>query len=113
MDYSFKNVKLENGQTILKPILPAVYEDYAVMLYIDVRCYADLYISAIEAVLSGNIDENQISGNTGCLIVRREMSSFTSYYDEEAEECVISTEDLYKIIIDWKNALLLSQKDEK
>ena len=65
--------------------------------YLDVR-------EALESVISGNMEEYAFDGNLLGLEIGKEITEVYFQFEEEilGEPCFISTDELYKLVIEWK-----------
>ena len=65
--------------------------------YLDVR-------EALESVITGNMEEYTFDGNLLGLEIGKEITEVYFQFEEEllGEPCFISTDELYKLVIEWK-----------
>ena len=65
--------------------------------YLDVR-------EALENVISGSMEEYAFDGNLLGIEVGKEITEVYFQFEEEllGEPCFISTDELYKLVIEWK-----------
>ena len=65
--------------------------------YLDVR-------EALESVISGNMEEYAFDGNMLGIEIGKEITEVYFQFEEEllGEPCFISTDELYKLVIEWK-----------
>ncbi|MGY3708732.1 hypothetical protein ACWOA5_06550 [Granulicatella adiacens] len=65
--------------------------------YLDVR-------EALESVISGNMEEDAFAGNLLGIEIGKEITEVYFQFEEEilGEPCFISTDELYKLVIEWK-----------
>ena len=65
--------------------------------YLDVR-------EALASVISGNMEEYAFDGNLLGLEIGKEITEVYFQFEEEilGEPCFISTDELYKLVIEWK-----------
>ena len=65
--------------------------------YLDVR-------EALENVISGNMEEYAFDGNLLGLEIGKEITEVYFQFEEEilGEPCFISTNELYKLVLEWK-----------
>ena len=65
--------------------------------YLDVR-------EALESVISGNMEEYAFDGNLLGLEIGKEITEVYFQFEEEilGEPCFISTNELYKLVLEWK-----------
>ena len=65
--------------------------------YLDVR-------EALESVISGNMEEYTFDGNLLGIEIGKEITEVYFQFDEEilGEPYFISTDELYKLVIEWK-----------
>ena len=65
--------------------------------YLDVR-------EALESVISGNMEEYSFDGNMLGIEIGKEITEVYFQFEEEilGDPCIISTDKLYKLVIEWK-----------
>ena len=65
--------------------------------YLDVR-------EALESVITGNMEEYTFDGNLLGSEIGKEITEVYFQFEEEllGEPCFISTDELYKLVIEWK-----------
>ena len=65
--------------------------------YLDVR-------EALESVITGNMEEYTFDGNLSGIEIGKEITEVYFQFEEEllGEPCFISTDELYKLVIEWK-----------
>lgn len=65
--------------------------------YLDVR-------EALESVITGNMEEYTFNGNLLGIEIGKEITEVYFQFEEEllGEPCFISTDELYKLVIEWK-----------
>lgn len=65
--------------------------------YLDVR-------EALESVIAGNMEEYAFDGNMLGIEIGKEITEVYFQFEEEilGEPCFISTDELYKLVIEWK-----------
>ena len=65
--------------------------------YLDVR-------EALESVITGKIEEYAFDGNLLGIEIGKEITEVYFQFEEEllGEPCFISTDELYKLVIEWK-----------
>ena len=65
--------------------------------YLDVR-------EALESVITGNMEEYTFDGNLLGIEIGKEITGVYFQFEEEllGEPCFISTDELYKLVIEWK-----------
>ena len=65
--------------------------------------YSDVR-EALETVISGNMEEYAFDGNLLGIEVGKEITEVYFQFEEEllGEPCFISTDELYKLVIEWK-----------
>ena len=65
--------------------------------YLDVR-------EALESVISGSMEEYAFDGNLLGIEIGKEITEVYFQFEEEilGEPCFISTDELYKLVIEWK-----------
>ena len=64
-----------------------------------------LYVrEALENVISGNMEEYAFDGNLLGIEIGKEITEVYFQFEEEilGEPCFISTDELYKLVIEWK-----------
>lgn len=59
---------------------------------------------ALENVISGNMEEYAFDGNLLGIEVRKELTEVYFQFEEEilGDPCFISTKELYKLVLEWK-----------
>ena len=59
---------------------------------------------ALESVISGNMEEYAFDGNMLGIEIGKEITEVYFQFEEEilGEPCFISTDELYKLVIEWK-----------
>ena len=65
--------------------------------YLDVR-------EALESVITGNLEEYAFDGNLLGIEIGKEITEVYFQFEEEilGSPCFISTDELYKLVIEWK-----------
>ena len=65
--------------------------------YLDVR-------EALESVISGNMEEYAFDGNMLGIEIGKEITEVYFQFEDEilGDPCFISTDELYKLVIEWK-----------
>ena len=65
--------------------------------------YPDV-LEALENIISGNMEEYAFDGNLLGIEVGKEITEVYFQFEEEilGEPCFISTEELYKLVMEWK-----------
>ena len=65
--------------------------------YLDVR-------EALESVITGNMEEYTFDGNLLGIEIGKEITEVYFQFEDEllGEPCFISTDELYKLVIEWK-----------
>ena len=65
--------------------------------YLDVR-------EALESVITGNMEEYAFDGNLLGIEIGKEITEVYFQFEEEilGEPCFISTNELYKLVLEWK-----------
>ena len=65
--------------------------------YLDVR-------ETLESVITGNMEEYTFDGNLLGIEIGKEITEVYFQFEEEllGEPCFISTDELYKLVIEWK-----------
>lgn len=82
----------ENYQTLGEFFITEVND-----FYLDVR-------EALESVISGNMEEYAFDGNMLGIEIGKEITEVYFQFEEEilGDPCFISTDELYKLVIEWK-----------
>ena len=82
-------------------------EDYEIITTFMITEVTDFYLyvrEALESVISGNMEEYAFDGNLLGLEIGKEITEVYFQFEEEilGEPCFISTDELYKLVIEWK-----------
>ena len=82
----------EKYQTLCEFFITEVHN-----FYLDVR-------EALESVISGNMEEYAFDGNMMGIEIGKEITEVYFQFEEEilGGPCFISTDELYKLVIEWK-----------
>ena len=98
----YKSVENRNALTVLYN-----REDYEIITTFMITEVTDFYLyvrEALESVISGNMEEHAFDGNLLGLEIGKEITEVYFQFEEEilGEPCFISTDELYKLVIEWK-----------
>ena len=82
-------------------------EDYEIITTFMITEVTDFYLyvrEALESVISGNMEEYAFDGNLLGIEIGKEITEVYFQFEEEilGEPCFISTDELYKLVIEWK-----------
>lgn len=82
-------------------------EDYEIITTFMITEVTDFYLyvrEALENVISGNMEEYAFDGNLLGIEIGKEITEVYFQFEEEllGEPCFISTDELYKLVIEWK-----------
>ena len=82
-------------------------EDYEIITTFMITEVTDFYLDvreALESVISGNMEEYAFDGNLLGIEIGKEITEVYFQFEEEilGEPCFISTDELYKLVIEWK-----------
>ena len=82
-------------------------EDYEIITTFMITEVTDFYLyvrEALESVISGNMEEYAFDGNMLGIEIGKEITEVYFQFEEEilGEPCFISTDELYKLVIEWK-----------
>ena len=98
----YKSIENRNALTVLYD-----REDYEIITTFMITEVTDFYLyvrEALENVISGNMEEYAFDGNLLGIEVGKEITEV--YFQFEVEilgaPCFIPTEELYKLVIEWK-----------
>ena len=98
----YKSVENRNALTVLYN-----REDYEIITTFMITEVTDFYLDvreALENVISGNMEEYAFAGNLLGIEIGKEITEVYFQFEEEilGEPCFISTDELYKLVIEWK-----------
>ena len=98
----YKSVENRNALTVLYN-----REDYEIITTFMITEVTDFYLyvrEALESVISGNMEEYAFDGNLLGIEIGKEITEVYFQFDEEilGEPYFISTDELYKLVIEWK-----------
>ena len=82
-------------------------ENYKILTIFMMTEVTDFYpdvLEALENVISGNMEEYAFDGNLLGIEVGKEITEVYFQFEEEilGAPCFISTDELYKLVIEWK-----------
>ena len=82
-------------------------ENYKILTTFMMTEVTDFYpdvLEALETVISGNMEEYAFDGNLLGIEVGKEITEVYFQFEEEllGDPCFISTDELYKLVIEWK-----------
>lgn len=82
-------------------------ENYKIITTFMITEVTDFYLyvrEALENVISGNMEEYAFDGNLLGIEIGKEITEVYFQFEEEllGEPCFISTDELYKLVIEWK-----------
>ena len=82
-------------------------ENYKILTTFMITEVTDFYLyvrEALENVISGNMEEYAFDGNLLGIEIGKEITEVYFQFEEEllGEPCFISTDELYKLVIEWK-----------
>ena len=82
-------------------------EDYEIITTFMITEVTDFYLDvreALESVISGNMEEYAFDGNMMGIEIGKEITEVYFQFEEEilGGPCFISTDELYKLVIEWK-----------
>ena len=98
----YKSVENRNALTVLYN-----REDYEIITTFMITEVTDFYLyvrEALENVISGNMEEYAFDGNLLGIEIGKEITEVYFQFEEEilGEPCFISTNELYKLVLEWK-----------
>ena len=98
----FKSVENRNALTVLYN-----REDYEIITTFMITEVTDFYLDvreALESVISGSMEEYAFDGNLLGIEIGKEITEVYFQFEEEilGAPCFISTDELYKLVIEWK-----------
>ena len=98
----YKSVENRNALTVLYN-----REDYEIITTFMITEVTDFYLyvrEALESVISGNMEEYAFDGNLLGIEIGKEITEVYFQFEEEilGEPCFISTNELYKLVLEWK-----------
>ena len=82
-------------------------ENYKIITTFMITEVTDFYLyvrEALESVISGSMEEYAFDGNLLGIEIGKEITEVYFQFEEEllGEPCFISTDELYKLVIEWK-----------
>ena len=82
-------------------------ENYKIITTFMITEVTDFYLyvrEALENVISGNMEEYAFDGNLLGIEIGKEITEVYFQFEEEllGEPCFISADELYKLVIEWK-----------
>ncbi|MDS0526597.1 hypothetical protein NNC19_12970 [Clostridium sp. SHJSY1] len=106
-NFEFSEINFNSGQKDLVIILEKEVELVATFLMSDVQGYPDYAMEALESVLNGQSEYEELNGNVCGLEIRKEK---TTVYDNLAEDgmgnwCEIETRELKELVDIWTTKL--------
>ena len=98
----YKSIENRNALTVLYN-----REDYEIITTFMITEVTDFYLDvreALESVITGNMEEYTFDGNLLGIEIGKEITEVYFQFEEEllGEPCFISTDELYKLVIEWK-----------
>ena len=98
----YKSIENRNALTVLYD-----REDYEIITTFMITEVTDFYLyvrEALENVISGNMEEYAFDGNMLGIEIGKEITEVYFQFEEEilGDPCFISTDELYKLVIEWK-----------
>ena len=98
----YKSVENRDALTVLYN-----REDYEIITTFMITEVTDFYLyvrEALESVISGNMEEYAFDGNMLGIEIGKEITEVYFQFEEEilGSPCFISTDELYKLVIEWK-----------
>ncbi|UXY41385.1 hypothetical protein N8I82_09340 [Granulicatella adiacens] len=98
----YKSVENRNALTVLYN-----REDYEIITTFMITEVTDFYLDvreALENVIAGNMEEYAFDGNLLGIEIGKEITEVYFQFEEEilGEPCFISTNELYKLVLEWK-----------
>ena len=98
----YKSVENRNALTVLYN-----REDYEIITTFMITEVTDFYLDvreALESVITGKMEEYAFDGNMLGIEIGKEITEVYFQFEEEilGEPCFISTDELYKLVIEWK-----------
>ena len=98
----YKSVENRDALTVLYD-----REDYEIITTFMITEVTDFYLDvreALESVITGNLEEYAFDGNLLGIEIGKEITEVYFQFEEEilGEPCFISTDELYKLVIEWK-----------
>lgn len=82
------------------PVFPEAFRPLTGLLYGDVQGGDALpWLEPIDAILSGSLQEEELTGNCCTVTIGRESARITD--DFSGEECVVPTRKLRELITEW------------
>ena len=107
MKRTYSIVALGNERTDQMMILKftdQIFQSLSSFLNSEVHNFYSDVREALETVISGNMEEYAFDGNLLGIEVGKEITEVYFQFEEEllGEPCFISTDELYKLVIEWK-----------
>ena len=98
----YKSIENRNALTVLYD-----RKDYEIITTFMITEVTDFYLyvrEALENVISGNMEEYAFDGNLLGIEIGKEITEVYFQFEEEilGEPYFISTDELYKLVIEWK-----------
>lgn len=98
----YKSIENRNALTVLYD-----REDYEIITTFMITEVTDFYLyvrEALENVISGNMEEYAFDGNLLGIEIGKEITEVYFQFEEEilGDPCFISTNELYKLVLEWK-----------
>ena len=98
----FKSIENRNALTVLYD-----REDYKIITTFMITEVTDFYLDvreALENVITGNLEEYAFDGNLLGIEIGKEITEVYFQFEEEllGNPCFISTNELYKLVLEWK-----------
>ena len=98
----YKSVENRDALTVLYN-----REDYEIITTFMITEVTDFYLDvreALESVITGNLEEYAFDGNLLGIEIGKEITEVYFQFEEEilGRPCFISTDELYKLVIEWK-----------
>ncbi|MDJ8840429.1 Antitoxin [Streptococcus oralis] len=98
----YKSVENRDALTVLYN-----REDYEIITTFMITEVTDFYLDvreALESVITGNLEEYAFDGNLLGIEIGKEITEVYFQFEEEilGSPCFISTDELYKLVIEWK-----------
>ena len=98
----YKSVENRNALTVLYD-----RENYEIITTFMITEVTDFYLyvrEALENVISGNMEEYAFDGNLLGIEIGKEITEVYFQFEEEilANPCFIPTNELYKLVLEWK-----------
>jgi len=103
LEYKFRILELSKDTKRLLIDLPSEYEIISTFLESDVQANPSFTLEALEKVLSGDSEYEELNGNICGLEIRKDKTLFFNNLDEEdpGNGCEIETNELRELIDIW------------